>query len=205
MNQKHKTLITHLRASGTLKTPRIIRAFERVDRARFAPKALQGEAYGDYPLPIGKGQTISQPTTVAFMLEELQPNVGQKILDVGSGSGWTTALLAGLIGPRGRIIGVEIVPELVRQGRAHLAEFDLPNAEIRAAGKRLGLPQEAPFDRILVSAAATELPKELVDQLASPGIMVLPIQGALWKITKDASGNTKEERFPGFVFVPLKT
>lgn len=198
-------LIAHLRATGVLSTPAIVRAFENIDRAHFVPPEHAAEAYGDYPLPIGHGQTISQPTTVAFMLEHLNVQEGQKVLDVGSGSGWTTALLAALTGPRGKVVGVEIVPELVQAGREHLGTLKIQNAEIRRAGRALGIPEEAPFNRILVSAAAKELPKELVDQLVPGGILVIPVQGAIWKITAHTDGSTKAEQFPGFVFVPLKT
>ena len=155
------------------------------------------EAYGDYPLPIGHGQTISQPYTVAYMLELLQPERGDRVLDVGSGSGWTAALLASIVGPDGRVWGTEIIPELVEFGRANLAKYNFKNATIeRAAG--LGLPEHAPYDKILVSAAADDVPDSLLDQLAPGGIMVIPIKTSVWKIT-----HTEREEHPGFAFVPL--
>jgi protein-L-isoaspartate(D-aspartate) O-methyltransferase len=160
------------------------------------------EAYGDYPLPIGFGQTISQPTTVALMLELLQPHKGDKILDVGSGSGWTTALLA-RIAESGPVYGVEIVPELVAFGAKNLGKYGFRNASIAQAGKELGLPREAPFDRILVSASSSDLPESLVKQLKVGGTMVIPIGDSVFRIVKKTEKDIEEEEFPGFLFVPL--
>jgi len=118
--QNNKELIKHLIARNVLKTKAIIDAFQAVDRIDFVPLKYLDEAYGDYPLPIGYGQTISQPFTVAFMLELLQPQKGDKILDVGSGSGWTTALLAHIVQEEGSVRGIELIPELVAFGKKNL-------------------------------------------------------------------------------------
>jgi len=213
----NESLIRQLREKGGLRSPELEAAFKVVDRRFFVPKKLQDEAYGDYPLPIGYDATISQPTTVAFLLEKLDVREGQKVLDIGSGSGWTTALLAHLVGPKGKVIGLEIIPELVEQGHANLRQcysdvlenirITLP--EIRRAKEGVvGLPEEAPFDRILVSAAAEEVPTELIAQLAPDGGLVIPVgkQFEMQKIVcihkkPDDSLDTKE--YPGFVFVPL--
>lgn len=200
-----KRLIKHLIANNVLKSENIISAFGKIDRADFVPEQYLHEAYEDHPLQIGFGQTISQPTTVAFMLELLQPNSGDKILDVGTGSGWTTALLASIVGQKGRVFGVEIIPELAEFGRKNLAKYKFPNAKILQSGEKLGLPMESPFDKILVSAAAEEnLPEDLIAQLKIGGRMVLPIKNSIWKIDKISDNETNKEEFPGFVFVPLK-
>ena len=168
------------------------------------PAVHQDKAYKDYPLPIGYGQTISQPFTVTFMLELLAPQKGDKVLDVGSGSGWTTALLAVLVGEKGKVFGVEKIPELVEFGQENLAKYNFANAKIIQAGAELGLPSEAPFDRILVSAAADEIPKSLVSQLKTPGILVLPVKDTIIQIKKTATGEIFQRVFPGFAFVPLR-
>src|SRR3989338_7954153 len=178
-------------------------AFEKIDRADFVSLEYRSEANENYPLPIGFGQTISQPFTVAFMLELLSPQEGDKVLDVGCGSGWTTALLANLVGKTGKVFGVEIIPELVEFGRKNLAKYIFPNAEIVRAGAELGPPSEAPFDRILVSAAAEEIPETLLRQLKAPGVMVLPVKNVIVQIKKDATGEISKKEFPGFAFVPL--
>lgn len=197
-------LIEHLlRDSGVLRDKRIRAAFRAVDRADFVPHDYLSEAYEDYPLPIGHGQTISQPTTVAFMLELLDAAEGDRVLDVGSGSGFTTALLAHLVGKKGRVIGVERIPELVLLGQKNLAKYSFQNAFIRGAGNVFGAPDEAPFERILVSASADELPHELIRQLKEGGAMVIPIKDTLYKIEKAGGGSLKETSYPGFAFVPL--
>lgn len=188
----HKTLVKSLIDHGTLKTPAIVNAFTKIDRKDFVPETHRDQTYVDAPLPIGAEQTISQPSTVAFMLELLEPRAGQTILDVGSGSGWTTALLGHIAGAHGYVYGVEIIDELVSFGRGNLAKYKL-QASIQKSGATLGLPERAPFDRILVSAAADRFPDELFSQLANEGIMVLVIRDSVVRLQK----------FPGFAFVPL--
>jgi protein-L-isoaspartate(D-aspartate) O-methyltransferase len=196
-------LADRLKNQKILKTERIIDAFRKVDRSDFVLPEYREEAYGDYPLPIGSGQTISQPTTVAIMLEFLNPKKGSHILDLGSGSGWTTALLAYIVGPEGKVWGVEILPELVTFGQKNLSKYPFPWSKIVPAGKKLGLPNRAPFDRILASASAKNLPDELILQLKKGGIMVIPILDTLYKVHKLLDGEIKIQSLPGFSFVPL--
>ncbi len=178
-------------------------AFVAIDRKDFMPIDYMEEAYEDYPLPLqNTGQTISQPTTVAFMLELLNPRKGEKILDIGSGSGWTTALLAHIVGKGGKVIGIERILELVELGQINIEKYDFKNAEIIQTEKEIGLPQEAPFDKILVSASAMDLPKELTKQLKIGGIMVIPINDEVWQVRKSKSGEDIR-KYKGFTFVPL--
>jgi protein-L-isoaspartate(D-aspartate) O-methyltransferase len=199
----NEALVEHLNDSGVLRTPAIERAFLAVDRKDFVPEKELKYAYEDHALPIAAGQTISQPFTVAFMLELLDPQKGERVLDVGSGSGWTTALLAETVGPTGKVFGVERIPELVEYGKDNLAKYPYPWAQITLADSGLESSQEAPFARILVSAAATEIPQALVEQLAIGGVMVIPVQDDIVRLEKVPDGALEIERHPGFVFVPL--
>ena len=187
-----------------LKTPALIKAFLKIDRRDFVLPEYQDQAYEDHPLPIDSGQTISQPYTVAFMLELLQPKKGEKILDIGSGSAWTTALLAQIVGSTGKVFGTELKPSLVHIGQENLAKYDFPWAEINQAQKgSLGFLKEAPFDKILVSAAAREIPQKLLDQLKEHGVMVIPVEDAVLRIQSVPGKEPEVQRFEGFVFVPL--
>lgn len=177
-------------------------AFEAVPREGFLPRGQRRLAGHDGPLQIGHGQTNSQPRTVAQMLRLLDVRSGQRVLDVGTGSGWTTALLAHLAGPTGEVLGVEIVPELVDVGSANLAATGQPWASIRQATRGvLGLPGHAPYDRILVSAEPRELPHELVAQMADDGVMVIPVAGTMLRVTNPGARVT---RHGGYRFVPLR-
>lgn len=195
-------LINHLINTGSLSSKNIIEAFKNIDRADFVSEPIFGDIYGDYPLQIGYGQTISQPTTVAMMLEMLQPKRGQKILDIGSGSGWTTALLSFIVGDKGSVTGVEIVSELVKFGRKNLKKYGFQHAKIIQATDELGIVDEQ-FDRILVSASAKEFPKELSKQLRVGGKLVIPVGNSIYEITKKESGELENIEHYGFVFVPL--
>lgn len=202
-----KQLVEDLIKLGALKTDRIIKAFLATDRKNFVPPELAAEAYVDAPLPIGQGQTISQPYTVAFMMELLEPRPGQKILDVGFGSGWTTAILAHIAGEKGKVFGLEIVPELFTFGKANLQKSGYRQAKLYNQSGWEGLPGQAPFDRILVSAAAREVPNALKEQLKIGGKMVIPVgsmfDSKIAALTKKSAKEFRQESFPGFAFVPL--
>jgi protein-L-isoaspartate(D-aspartate) O-methyltransferase len=176
-------------------------AMAATPRANHLPIGQQQYAGLDRALPIGYGQTNSQPTTVRAMLRALRVGPGMRVLDVGSGSGWTTVLLARLVGETGTVVGVERIAELVTDGGRAVAAAGLPWASVRLAGPVLGAPEAAPFDRILVSAQGNEVPGPLVDQLAEDGLMVVPVDGLLLRV--DARG--REENLGRYVFVPLVT
>ena len=182
---------------------RIEQAFERFDRADFMPMQVKPMAPADMAVPIGYGQTISQPTTVEMMLGWLDAQLGDKVMDVGSGSGWTTALLSHIVGPKGKVYAVELVPELVEFGRENAERAGITNAGFYQAGETYGLPGRKPFDRILVSAAADKLPHELVKQLKPGGKLIIPIRNSIYEITKNQNTELETIEHPGFVFVPL--
>ncbi len=206
--KNNKELVNYLIKSGVLKSKILIDAFLNIDRKNFVMPEFINEAYCDHPLPIGENQTISQPWTVAFMLELLQPMPGNKVLDIGFGSGWTTALLAFVVSKNadGKVFGIEINPKVYEFGKKNIEKYNFIEkgiVEIYLMNGSKGLPQKSPFNRILVSAAAKFIPEELKNQLDNDGILVIPTDdGKIWKITKE---NEKflEESYDGFVFVPL--
>src|SRR4029078_8924100 len=170
----------------------------------FLPRGERRRASYDGPLPIGHGQTSSPPRTVAPMRRLLEVAPGQSVLDVGSGSGWTTALLAHLVGPTGSVLGADSEPSLVTFGADNLARTDQPWATIRAATPGvLGVPDHAPYDRILVSAEPATLPQQLVDQLADGGRMVIPARGTMTLVIGDG-GETPATHHGSYRFVPLR-
>lgn len=199
-------LIKRMENSGILKSSSIKNALLTVDRKDFVLPEYENHAYDDQPLPIGKGQTISQPSTVVFMFELLQPQEGHKILDAGSGSGWTTALLAHIVGPDGRVIAMELLNSLKEFGEENFNKTEFQNAEFIQGNATKGLPDEAPFDRILVNASAREIPSSLLSQLAIGGKLVIPLKdarGNLVLVEKAAEDDYKKSYYPGFAFVPF--
>ncbi len=156
-----------------IRSPRVLEAVGRLDRGLFVPAHLRREADGDYPLPIGHGQTISQPFVVAYMTERLGLLGDERVLEVGTGSGYQTALLAMLARA---VHSVEIIPELSEGARAVLHDrLGLSNVSLRVGDGALGWPEAAPFERILVTAAGPDVPPALLQQLASGGRMILPV------------------------------
>ena len=163
------------------------RTMREVDRRWFLPPSVRDDADLDEPLPIGSGATNSQPSTVIAMLRLLDVRAGMSCLDVGAGSGWTTALLRDLVGARGTVLGVELEPTLVRFGNENLVAAGV-GARIVLAKGGFGWPAGAPYDRILVSAMAEALPDELVEQLAVGGVMVIPVDGWMLRVVRAAEG-----------------
>lgn len=232
-----KFLINELTEQGYLKTPRVIQAMKKIDRADFILPEFEKSAYANVPLPIGERQTISQPLTVAFMLELLQPKSGDKTLDIGSGSGWTTALLTEIVGKKGRVFAIEIVPELCKFGIKNISKYFTVELSPRASIARPGIqkknskffldypvkpdndkdvriqllcidgsqgyPKEAPYDKILVSAAADKIPTALKKQLKIKGRLVIPVRNSIRLVERLDKNNFREKEYYGFTFVPL--
>ena len=178
-------------------------AMQAVSRAAFLPGNARSRASFDGPIQIGHGQTSSQPRTVEAMLRLLDVRPGQRVLDVGAGSGWTTALLAELTGPSGSVLGVELVPELAEWGAANVAATSYDWASIRVAKPDvLGIPEAAPYDRILVSAEASSMPQSLVDQLGEEGRLVVPVRGTMLLVVRRGA-ETDVTEHGSYRFVPL--
>ncbi|MDP3995853.1 MAG: protein-L-isoaspartate O-methyltransferase [bacterium] len=200
-------LVNNLIKDGWLKTPRIISAFEKIKRADFLPEEMRNLAELDEALSIGYNQTISQPLVVAFMLELLRPNKGDKILDIGSGSGWTSALLSQIVGKGGRVISIDLVPDLVEFGKNNVAKYSFVEegiAKFICADGSKGHEKEAPFDKILASATASaRIPISWKEQLKIGGRIVAPVDSSICLLIKKSEIEFEEKEYPGFVFVPL--
>ena len=199
-------LIDSLIKENWLKTPRIIRAFRKIKREDFMPDDIRALAEINEAMPIGYSQTISQPLTVAFMMEQLQPEIGNKILDIGSGSGWTTALLSEITGRKGRVVAIEIISELKKFGEKNVSKYGFTRkgiAKFIKTNGSLGYKKEAPYDRILASASASKIPQAWKSQLKIGGRIVAPIRESIWVLEKKSEKKFKTTKYPGFIFVPL--
>lgn len=183
----------------------LVLCFLMFDRADFVLKENIDKAYFDQPLPIGEGQTISQPYTVFFMMKMLELQVRNKVLEIGFGSGWQTALLSCLIGKSGQVHATEINQNLKLLGEKNLSKYHLTNIKTyKSEISELGLTALKPFDRIICAAAAkNEVPDTLIDQLNVGGVLVMPVDDTIVKIIKINSHDYEKIVFPGFSFVPL--
>ena len=203
---------------GVLKTPRIIEAFKKIDRADFVLPEDRDSAYINAPFSIGEGQTISQPYTVAFMIELLQPKPGDKIFEVGFGSGWQTAILAHIVSQNGSqrsnvkgqkfgmVYAIERIPELFRFGRKNIAKYNfIKKGIVKAIGgdATAGLRRHAPFDKIIAAASGDRAPEAWLKELRVGGRLVMPIKESIWLYIKKTEEEFEKQEFPGFVFVPL--
>ena len=213
--QKERT-IKRLIAGGILRSPSVIRAIRFVPREEFVPRYLRRHAYVDTPLPIGHSQTISAIHMVSMMDEYLELKVGHKVLEIGAGCGYHACTVAEIVAPSGvdqkkwgHVYTIEVISEL-----ADLAQKNIKNTgyasrvTVISGDGSLGLPSEAPFDRILVTAAAPDVPGPLVDQLKPSGILIIPVGGlyhfqSLLKITKHAEGKIERAVLCSVAFVPL--
>jgi protein-L-isoaspartate(D-aspartate) O-methyltransferase len=183
--------------------PRVLAAMRKVPRHRFVEEALQDRAYGDHPLPIGEGQTISQPYMVGAMTQLLRLSGAEKVLEIGSGSGYQTAVLAELTR---RVCSIERLPALASRARQTLEGLGYTNAVVKTADGTYGWPDEAPFDRILVTAGAPSVPMPLFQQLAEGGRMVMPIgdsQSQTLHVVEKVGGQMRTSTDCGCVFVKL--
>lgn len=199
-------LVEELRNESYSKT--VLHAFASVPREQFVPEFLQSRAYENDALPIGYNQTISQPSTIARMLELLLVFPEQKVLEVGSGCGYASALLSKMVGEHGKIIGIELVKELAEQSKKNLKNAQVKNVEIVQGDGTKGFAKEAPFDRILVSAACPFIPKALFDQLHEKGIAIAPVGDPGFQVLttlQKINGKPAKKEFveENYVFVPL--
>lgn len=197
-------LIQIMHSNGSLKTGKVEEAIRKIPRHLFVPEKYHSYAYIDEPLPVSHGQTISQPSVVARMTELLDVKEGQKILEVGAGSGWQAAILGHLVGGKGKVYSLDRIKWLVENARKNIKKTEIKNVEVIQRDGTLGLPGKI-FDRIIVTAAAPDIPKPLKDHLKTNGKMVIPVGRFTQKmilLKKKKSGFVKKEE--GFYrFVPL--
>ncbi|MDP1830989.1 MAG: protein-L-isoaspartate(D-aspartate) O-methyltransferase [Geothrix sp.] len=185
---------------------RVLSAMAQVPRHEFIPKAARAQAYEDWPLPIGHGQTISQPYIVAFMTAALDPEPGDRVLEIGTGSGYQAAVLSGLVA---EVFSIEIVAPLARRAEADLQRLGYGNVRVRAGDGHLGWPEAAPFDAIIVTCAPEQVPPALVDQLKAGGRMIVPV-GSTWGaqelyLLRKTPGGLERQAVLPVRFVPMVT
>ena len=199
-------LIDYWESSGIVRDKKAIEAFRNTPREDFLKESKE-EAYGDYPLPIGEGQTISQPTTVIIMTEALELREGNKVLEVGTGSGYQAAIISKIVGPKGKVVSTEIIKELAEFAQKNIKKLGLKNVIVINHDGSKGYEKAAPYDRIIITAACPGIPKPLTQQLKEGGIIVAPVGNLLeQKMIKARKNQGKliEENLGDFMFVPLK-
>ncbi|MBI4452834.1 protein-L-isoaspartate(D-aspartate) O-methyltransferase [Candidatus Woesearchaeota archaeon] len=187
--------------------PEEIKAFKEVKREYFIPKQLKNAAYQDVPLPLLRGKTISQPTTVMIMTHALELKPDEKVFEVGTGSGYQAAIIAKIVGQTGKVLTTEVIPELIQLAKQNLKRTGIRNVFILEEDGSRGIPSEAPFDKIIITAACREFPKELVNQLKPNGIIIGPVgnvqEQEMVRGTKGSNGHLELEFLGPFLFTPM--
>ncbi len=208
MSRRLKELLDYWWEKGIVEDEKVLSAFQKVKREIFVPPELVEEAYSDMALPIGHEQTISQPTTVALMTQALELRKGQKVLEIGAGSAYKAALLAHIVGKNGRVVSTEIISELVALARRNLLRAGVKNVILVRTDGSEGYAKEAPYDRIIMTAASPQIPLHLLAQLKDGGILLAPVGGSLGqsmiRVRKLKGGKLSEENLGEYIFVPLR-
>jgi len=205
-DERRERLAERLRYELNL-SRKVYEAIKKVPRHLFVPERYKDEAYVDTPLPIGHGQTISAPHMVAIMCELLDLKEGDKVLEVGTGCGYHAAVVAEIVGKKSKVVSIEYIPELAERARTILKALGYDNVEVIVGDGSKGYENEAPYDKIYVTAAAPDIPKPLVDQLKPGGKMVIPVGDSVqWLIIveKDKEGNVRKRNWGSVRFVPLR-
>jgi protein-L-isoaspartate(D-aspartate) O-methyltransferase len=202
---KTNELIKIMKNSGFLNDNNVELAIRKSPRHEFIPKSFLDTAYKDIPITLMKNQTISQPSVVSRMTEWLNVRKGQKILEIGSGSGWQSAILSFLVG-NGKIFSIDRHPKLVKFAKENLCKLGIRNVEVILGDGSLGLPKESPFDRIIITAACKKVPPPLFEQLSLDGLLIAPVgeyPQSLVLFKKTSQGIIEIKNQLGYVFVPL--
>ena len=203
--QEREQLVTNLYREGYIKTESVKQAFLTIPREAFLPDSLKNYAYVDTPLDIGHGQTISAPHMVAIMCESLDIKNCQKILEVGTGSGYHAAIVAQLVGETGHLYTIERFELLAKKAKENLKQIRCTNVIVEVGDGSCGLPSHQPYDRIYITCAAPCIPQPLIDQLHDPGKLLIPIGDMYCELTllEKEKGKTALHHLGGCVFVPL--
>jgi len=203
--EERERLIINLWRNGYIKTEPVKQAFLTVPREEFIPGFLKNYSYVDTPLDIGQGQTISAPHMVAIMCEALDIKKGQKILEVGAGSGYHAAIVAQLVGGTGKVYTIERFESLAKKAKENLKQIGCTNVIVEVGDGSCGLPSHQPYDRIYITCAAPCIPQPLIDQLHDPGKLLIPIGDMYCELTllEKEKGKTALHHLGGCVFVPL--
>ncbi len=203
MNSTKQDLINTWKKRGLINDQRVLEAFKTIPREEFVPSCFESKAYRDAPLEIGYGQTISQPFTLLSMVELLNVEKTDKVLEIGAGSGYGAAILGQLAS---QVYAVEIVPELVKLAQENLNQAKIDNVEVIEWDGSRGYDRESPYDKVIISAACSEIPSALIEQLGENGIIVAPVgDGRSQVMTKciKYNGDLKKSHFGNYAFVPL--
>lgn len=206
--QARKEMVAKLEKARYIRTKAVKQAMETIPRHIFVPEEMQRFAHADTPMQIGEGQTISAPHMVAMMLEMLELDEGMKVLEVGCGSGYHASLAAYMVGTEGHVFTIDIIESLTVQAKVNIGLVGLQDriTVIHGDGSR-GLPEHAPFDRIMAACSAPEVPKPLIDQLADPGIAVIPVGTGFTQsliLVRKNRGKITREEYKGVAFVPMR-
>ena len=207
LDEKNEELVEHIKSVGYLKSKQVEEALRKVPRYLFVPENTKHLACRDMPLSIGYNQTISQPSTVVAMTEALKVKKNQKILEIGTGSGWQAAILSHLVGEKGSVYTIETVKELAEFARKNIKKLGIENIEVFEKDGSEGLKEKTPFDRIIVTAACPDIPKTLIEQLKQGGIMVIPVGNLYLQemyVVKKQKGKIEKTSIGSFMFVPLR-
>lgn len=184
-----------------------LNAFREIKREDFVPLQIKHLAYQDSPLPLLRGKTISQPTTVMIMTASLELKPGDKVLEVGTGSGYQAAIIAKIVGPKGKVISTEVIPELIHFAKANLKKASIENVQVIEEDGSKGLESEAPFDKIIITAACKEFPHPLIEQLKPKGIIIGPVgdqqKQEMVKGVKREDGHMDLAFLGQFMFTPM--
>jgi len=205
IDEKRKNLVESLKKQGRIKTKEIEKAFLEIPREKFIPTIFEQHAYLDTPLEIGQGQTISAPHMIAIMCEELDLKKDQKILEIGTGSGYHAAIVAKIIEPNGHVYTIERHKNLAEKAKQNIKNANIKNITVEIGDGSEGLKKYAPYDRIYVTCAAPIIPQPLIEQLKDPGKMLIPVGGTLCTLylLEKNNGKIKKENHGGCAFVPL--